>query len=454
MTKKTAVMLVHGMGEQIPMETLESFTGVAWSENPKGAKPGHRALWYKPDQRTGSLDLRRITTEDGVNGKRADFYEFYWADLTDGTTRAHFMDWLTTLILRKQEQVPAAVFHVWIALRALTAFFAIITAAGMLKAAVPDAQIWTVPPFCFISWPLWVYALISALLGFLFSYFLNPYFGDVARYVRAKPANIAVRRAIRERGIELLRRLHDSGKYDRIIVVAHSAGSLVAFEVLSFFWSIESRRRTIMKEDSSGLKALQEVENLTLKMRESPGSIGLETYREAQWRLFETLRSPVREVSSQWLVSDFITLGSPLSHADFLLTFDNETFRNRTARRDIALCPPLLEEHNRFSYQDENAGHTILHHAAQFGAMRWTNIYDKHKFILLGDVISGPVAPLFGGGVRDVHVEMYRQPGKWLPPRLFTHTEYWTGAPAIMSLNPDFPDHIQSLQEALDLARK
>ena len=53
--------------------------------------PDPTEVWSKPDARTGSLELRRITTRESIAsapefpaGVRTDFYELYWADLTAG----------------------------------------------------------------------------------------------------------------------------------------------------------------------------------------------------------------------------------------------------------------------------------------------------------------------------------------------------------------------------------
>src|SRR5438552_7982135 len=65
--KKIAVVVTHGMGEQIPMETLRGFVEAAWVTD-SGAHwpspPDERPedIWIKPDDVTGSLELRRITT--------------------------------------------------------------------------------------------------------------------------------------------------------------------------------------------------------------------------------------------------------------------------------------------------------------------------------------------------------------------------------------------------------
>jgi hypothetical protein len=42
------------------------------------------------------------------------------------------------------------------------------------------------------------------------------------RYTRAEPDNIAARAAVRDRGLKLLRALHDTTNYKRIVIVAPS----------------------------------------------------------------------------------------------------------------------------------------------------------------------------------------------------------------------------------------
>src|SRR5215831_17568368 len=88
---KQAIIVIHGMGEQMPMDTIRGFVRAVWETetglaDPK--MPNETEVWSKPDARTGSLELRRITTRESIPdqafpaGARTDFYELYWADLT------------------------------------------------------------------------------------------------------------------------------------------------------------------------------------------------------------------------------------------------------------------------------------------------------------------------------------------------------------------------------------
>jgi hypothetical protein len=72
------------MGEQMPMDTIKGFVRAAW-ETVTGLAtdklPDPTEVWSKPDGRTGSLELRRITTRQTIptptfaDGVRSDFYQ-------------------------------------------------------------------------------------------------------------------------------------------------------------------------------------------------------------------------------------------------------------------------------------------------------------------------------------------------------------------------------------------
>ena len=51
-----------------------------------------------------------------------------------------------------------------------------------------------------------------------------------------RPLTVAAREAIRNRGLELLRKIHDKNEYGRIILVGHSLGCFVAYDLLQLFW--------------------------------------------------------------------------------------------------------------------------------------------------------------------------------------------------------------------------
>jgi hypothetical protein len=104
-----AVVVIHGMGEQRPMDTIKAFVRAVWETDEviiANGLPHQSQVWSKPDLRTGSLELRRITTRESIpssqfpNGVRTDFYELYWADLTAGSTWDQFTGWVSNLLFR------------------------------------------------------------------------------------------------------------------------------------------------------------------------------------------------------------------------------------------------------------------------------------------------------------------------------------------------------------------
>jgi hypothetical protein len=55
---KQAIIVIHGMGEQRPMDTLRGFVRSVWeldSEITANGLPNPADVWSKPDLRTGSL---------------------------------------------------------------------------------------------------------------------------------------------------------------------------------------------------------------------------------------------------------------------------------------------------------------------------------------------------------------------------------------------------------------
>ena len=128
-TRRQAVLVIHGMGEQVPLETMRSFVetvyqrddqlGATTVDDPDLGKVNQ--VWTVPDTATGSAELRKISTQPRTNDRlRTDFYEFYWADIMQGTPIEAVYAWVRGLILRSPWAVPRSV-RVWIAFLALWA---------------------------------------------------------------------------------------------------------------------------------------------------------------------------------------------------------------------------------------------------------------------------------------------------------------------------------------------
>ncbi|WP_439595202.1 hypothetical protein [Falsiroseomonas sp.] len=407
---KTAVVMIHGIGEQRPMETLWGFVTTAWSTDRDLTGDGQGETFAKPDQMSGSFELRRVTTRKwtGEAARRVDFFEFYWAHLLTGNTVADVLGWLKRLLWRWPSSVPPRLKGMWRAG----------LVAGLLAIAIALLA-WLKPGWRPATIPYWVWPLATALAGlgwFLLSRFGGPVLGDAARYLSPTPNNVAARQRIREAGIDLLEKLRASGKYDRIIVVGHSLGSVIGYDVLNHAFARIGDGAMAEAHDAAVTAAMQAVEAAAVALRradEADCGAARVAYREAQRAYAAALaQAPGRP----WLVSDFVTCGSPLSKADVLLAQDAAALKLAKLRRQAPTAPPWLEEEIRFTYRLKT-GQRIPHHAAVFAPVVWTNIYHPSRLVAFGDFISGPVAPILGRGILDIQVPI----GAWR----FLHTRYW-----------------------------
>lgn len=460
---KQAIVMLHGMGEQIPMITLNSFVKAVWTTdvtlvdeekpdpNTGKARTGNVA-WAKPDERNSSTELRRITTERDIVGNYTDFYEYYWAHMMQGTTWEHVSTWIRDLLLRNPTtRVPQRVFHAWVVL-------------WIIALAVIGFALWGLWPKTDSPrpWVVWISALAGMAVSVFVSAVLVKRFGDVARYVKALPPNVAKRHAIRQAGVDLLARLIDSGEYDRIVIVAHSLGSIVAYDILA---QLYTRYHSV-----GGDGPQPERDALERMVRDglAAGHLDLDAYQAQQARVMAEARAQ----GAPWIVSDFVTLGAPLTHVEFLIAESRDDLRARQRDRLLPTCPPTLEydgttKMQHFSYStgsDRKPGDCRTpHHAALFAYTRWTNLYSEEKALLTGDLVSGPLGDAFGlegdagviSGIRDIAVlpalDAEGQVADGHRRSFFSHNNYWALDKGTETAAVAVPHHIAQLRRALQL---
>ncbi len=463
---KQAVILIHGMGEQTPMDTIKSFVETVLERdiaivanglhNPSG-------VWSKPDERTGSLELRRITTRESIgstsfpHGVRTDFYELYWADLTAGSTWDQLFGWIRNLLFRRWSRVPVAVKGAWLIL--WLAFVVVLLVAAI--AFIPEDW-WKTHATAWL--PQKSLLAISAALGTMLSAAASRTFGRVVRYTVAKPDNIVARAAVRARGLVLLRALHANPSYRRIVLVGHSLGTILAYDLLSYFWNEQAGARTT-QTGTAPFEALCDVERAAQAVKEKDDDVSRDAYFAAQaslWRALAIDDSGAASPKDRWLISDLVTIGSPLTHAEFLLAKSIDDLHDRQSSRELPILPPyheLLDEKVLEAARATNAlpinaapettrlmaypelnipGRWVLHHAAPFAATRWTNLYDPAHAIVFGDLMSGPLKGRFGTAIKDINLRA-RDKRSWR----FTHTRYWNICQA--------PARLIALREAINL---
>lgn len=254
----------------------------------------------------------------------------------------------------------------------------------------------------------------------------------------------------------MLQSLHLSGKYDRIVVIAHSLGTVIAYDMLRAYYSRINEGLPDPHSLGSDFLAIDEGNACGSDARQ----IGRNTIRaiqqkvsEAAARIAEGHPMPGDESLRSWLVTDFVTLGSPLAHAPYLMcrgsTEDEltEDFRRKTSERELLTCPPkLIDDDKRLTFVSPNGDTRKFHHSGLFGLTRWTNLYFPTEQLLWGDAVGGEVGPIFGDGrtTNIVDIPISLDDVKSAP--LFGHVRYWEIG------DNDAAPHIKALRDAVDLA--
>lgn len=413
---RRAVVIIHGIGEQRPTGTLRGVVDGL----------GLGTAWSKPDRVSESLELRRMSVYRPGEAP-TDLYELYWAHHAAPSSPRQVLGWLGRLLTRRSawSGSPAAP-----ALNLVTVVGVLALVAALAIAVVTTwrdgASTWLSSP------PFWV-ALAFAAVQFVAQPLLTRRLADAERYLRPDPGNIAARTAIRTEGLTLLRRLHEVGVYDRVVVVGHSLGSVIGYDVLRLYWD-EARWPLF---ELAGPQP--EAEHFSLDYGDPLALRGgeVEIFQHVQHRLWREQRA--RGVP--WLVTDFVTLGSPLAHGRLLLETPSASLTRRQDDLELPTCPPMpsldpdeSDERESTFYPStlRKAGQerTVLvgNHGALFGPTRWTNLYFPVRLAVWGDPIGGPLAGVFGTGIRDVAVHQSGRHRRWwhrLVP-LRSHLRYWT----------------------------
>lgn len=391
-TPVQAVVVIHGIGEQLPGQTLAGFveTLTATAGSP---------VWNEADEASDTYELRQLTLAPSDRRPRTTFYEYYWADRVGGTTTGDVLGWLWSLMGRLPWSVPARLRIVWAVLWAL-----------VLAVGVTVATFWQG-----LEQVRWVSGAVTIVLAAGAS-FLIRYLGDAARYLSPRPRNVAIREEIRRRGLDLVRELHRSGRYHRIVLVGHSLGSVVAYDIVSHLW--RELHRDHLRPERASFQAISAAH--TGADGRTPQSLQASVWRE------------MRRNTQPWLVTDLVTVGSPLAHAHLLLARTPDAFRRKCEAAELPVAPPARSSSgDRFSYQRpyrtrstrSDRTFTVLTESSPFAAVRWTNLYFPAHLGLFGDVVGGPVAPVFGEWVRDVPLTSGLP--RWRRWTILAHTAYW-----------------------------
>ena len=471
--ERQAVVPIHGIGEQRPMATLRSFVSAFFDVG---------NYHSKPDTISNSYELRRIKirrldeTEEPPKGLNADwpqtdFYEYYWAHQMYGTRFAHITSWLfwtmksaTRAAFQRTLKKPP--YHprlrvmlplAWIGTGAVI--------AGFVWAAVhTPTTTATASGAVLIVVSIWR-TFIAPLVGTT----LTDVVGDAARYLDVSPQNVARRYDIIRGGIDTLRKLHEDHEesdvmidaekkiryhYSRIVLVGHSLGSLIAYDLIRHYWMEVNGKLAV---DPAEIDAVERFDGGECKDKQHGVATHTDRtlFRNEQqqcwrdvnewwWRepypLAAESQKPGR---ARWLISDLVTLGCPLTYAPVLMADDLNDFNLKIGLRELVVCPPNRSQHvnpGRFTVPLSEEAEVfkpfpILNHGAPFAVTRWTNFYYTN------DLVGGPLQNVLQNGIQDVPLEPVHI---WNP--MEAHVNYWNcdrpaARPAIKALTAILTDH-------------
>lgn len=420
--QRQAVIVIHGIGEQKPMDTLQDFADqiapeIPRKKDPQGNQmPPKKKFFNKPDVLSETYELRRLTANEHKHTFKTDYFEYYWAYKMSGTQISDIIWWVREILWRRPKNIPGRI-------RWIYQFFWASIIIGFLIAGLflyfhcTDSAHNPLRQFIDAYTPPFV-RYIAAGIWLIVNWFLIYFLGDAVRYMTPRTGNIQSRQDIRQTGIELLTKLHEArikvsnkdgsvsekNKYDRIILVGHSLGSVIAYDLIRFLWT-KHHEKIILSP-----MQLETLEQLADKLKKDPSKANLEAYRKAQ---FETWASQYAQVGS-WRISDFITLGSPLAHAELLLAGSPAQLDRKQAEREFPTCPPVTEDGMPFHF---SMGDTdFLHHAAPFAMTRWTNLTFSKDFV-------GGNIRAFGPGIENHYLKSASTLRNNIP--FLSHTSYW-----------------------------
>jgi hypothetical protein len=430
---RQAVVLIHGIGEQMPMITTRGFVKHIRPKEIKNNKGWN--VYSEGDQADETFELHTYAVPprnpNDPGALQTDFYEGYWAQEARGTKLEHVWRWIRRAFFTGLFRAPARLRGLyWLAVGVAVLFVAsipvlLLTPAGTaISSSVPRLVVqWVVP----------------AILGVITGWMVKS-LGDLARYTDDSPDNIEMRQNVRQRVVGLLEKLHNDERYVRIIVVGHSLGGIVAYDGLRLLWAKRTGGDTGtipgQLDDSDVARAAQSLTSVKPESLQSLDAVSamsdpvarqqLMDFCARQYELHERLSGAAYHIPVQaivkgqqqlvrrpvWKITDLVTLGSPIAYPELLLADGKpEEFRDLVKERQLPTSPPQAVDGDGYRYEAAPGEGKRYHHGAVFAVTRWTNLYAR------GDFAGAPIAAgTLGPGV--INKEL-----RGLPLR--SHGRYW-----------------------------
>jgi len=235
----TAFLVIHGIGQQHPFETLDSFASALWNT----LEEGRQTAVLKGKHRIASREqwIQHYVSLSAKQKDKADVYEYYWAHKAQRQVELKdIVEWLiqTSDGARKyydeNEEIAATYERTGVSAFHNNKF----KKRWYLKHLGWLMRVLSIFPSIVSTW-------ITARLGWLLM-LLNPLFrwieqtmidfiGDVVIYTSTdiKSKFFLVRSEILNGAAEELKALLENPQYKQIVVAGHSLGSVIGFDTLN-----------------------------------------------------------------------------------------------------------------------------------------------------------------------------------------------------------------------------
>jgi len=427
-TQNTAMLVIHGIGSQKPLETLDQFARsliTSFGESPERFKISHRVaqrsgqgqdFWYE--------NFIRIEKKSTFNSHHLDIYEYYWAHQTqDLATTGDINNWLNKVATEAESFYQR---NVKLSAKEKSSFF---TKRGEFKSiryrfflkfaarVIPLVQK-IIYLFCYLfsRFPFLgklLYPSVERMKKRMRSNFEN-IVGDIVVYNSpdAKSKFYEFRKSILDGAVSTLQYLLEPDdeaegrfRYNRVIVAGHSLGSQISFDAIN--------------------RITHHVSMENLKGYNADGSIADE-YREFTGEKYTSVDD---------VLTGLITFGSPLDKIAFFLW--------EKAGQNQYLRAQILRNYHCFKQRDdlfEPGGYLCRKADVEdfeipeldspfrplFDNIKWYNFYDRR------DYVSGHLDFYDQDKVQNIDCEF---DSKFYE---FTHSWYWREKKMFSKIINDF----------------
>lgn len=226
--RKTAFLVIHGLGQQKPFEALDHFArGLIQELGQHQTLQLHHKLAMRHATHGGPWHESFLRIQPKQQESYCDIHEYYWAHHTEEQIKsAEIWAWLSLALKGTQHFYEE---NKQLAYRYKEGKYFPIKALRLLKRTHLLVKIFGFLP----QWPIlkpyfdWLDKLTSRTL--------IKYVGEIAIYTTTdqKSRHFQVRQRILTGALELLESLLLDQQYDQVVVCGHSLGSVIAYDLLN-----------------------------------------------------------------------------------------------------------------------------------------------------------------------------------------------------------------------------